>query len=335
MLVTGSSGFIGTNYIDFLIKNKQAPLDSKHLMEQAEFINLDINPPRNLLHKEFWQECNILDVSRLKKIIRDFSPTHVVHLAAKTGVDEKRLSDFAANTEGVENLLFALKEVSSVERVIFTSSLLVCRMGYVPKYDTDYKPTTAYGLSKVRMEQIIRTQKNLPYSWTIIRPISVWGPWFGEPYKNLFKAIDQGWYYHVGFGHYIRSMGYVENTAHQIHQLLLAPIEKVNRKTLYLADDPPVDLYDFANEVQRTLGAKKIQHVPLSIIKMTAKFGDILKVLGWKHVPLTSFRLNNILTEYVFDLTPIIEISRSLPFDFKTGVRRTIEWMRDVGELKF
>jgi nucleoside-diphosphate-sugar epimerase len=131
ILITGGSGFIGTNYIELLLKTGQ-----------MEFINLDIRPPRNAAHRDFWKECDLPDASRLKKIITDFSPTHVVHLAAKTGLDEKKLSDFTANMEGVENMLLALKKTPSIERVIFTSSLLVCKMGYVPKHDTDYQPTT-------------------------------------------------------------------------------------------------------------------------------------------------------------------------------------------------
>ncbi|MCK4520293.1 NAD(P)-dependent oxidoreductase [Candidatus Parcubacteria bacterium] len=322
ILITGGSGFIGTNYIEFLLKDKN-----------YDFINLDVDLPRNLTQKDFWRKCDLLDLDNLKKIIKDFSPNYVVHLAAKTGVDEKKLSDFKANTEGVENLLDIFKEIPCLERVIFTSSLLVCEMGYVPKHDTDYNPSTPYGLSKVKMEEIVRKQKNLPYTWTIIRPISIWGPWFDEPYKNFFKAVVQGWYFHIGSGHYKRSLGYVENIIYQIHRLLLAPLKKVDKKTFYLADNKPADLYDFANEIEKVSGAKKIRHIPLWFAKSCAKIGDVLKYLGWKSVPLTSFRLNNILTEYVFDMHPIMEISGFLPYNFKTGVRRTIQWMHQVGEI--
>jgi len=322
ILVTGGSGFIGTNYIEYLLKECG-----------VDFINLDINPPRNPNHKIFWRKCDLLDAPSLKKILKDFSPTHVVHLAARTGTAEADLSVFAPNINGTENLLNSLKNIPSVERVIFTSSLLVCKMGYMPKNDTDYKPSTQYGLSKVKMEQIVRAQKDLPYDWTIIRPISVWGPWFDEPYKNMFKAIKQGWYFHIGLGHYRRSMGYVENMAHQIHQILLAPVEKIDGKTFYLGDNPPVDLFDFANEIQKVSGARKIIRIPLWLAKLGAITGDVLKFGGWKRVPLTSFRLNNILTEYVMDLWPIMEISGPLLYDFKSGIRRTIQWMSREGEL--
>jgi len=322
ILVTGGSGFIGTNYIELLLRD-----------DKVEFINVDNKPPRNVAHQKFWRQCDILDASRLEKIIKDFKPTHVVHLAAKTGLDEKRLSDFAANIDGVESLARILRETPSVERAIFTSSLLVCRMGYVPKDDNEYKPTTLYGQSKVCGEQIVRSAKDLPYTWTIIRPISVWGPYAEEPYRNFFQSVARNWYFHIGSGHYKRSMGYVENMAYQIHRLLLASVEKVDRKVFYLGDSPPIDLYEFANEIQLVLGARKISHLPLWVVKLAAKSGDILKAAGWKKFPLTSFRLNNIRTEYMFGLQPIMDIAGPLPHDFKTGIGRTVQYMRQAGEI--
>lgn len=322
ILITGGSGFIGTNYIELLLRDRK-----------TDFINLDSKPPRNPAHKKFWRECNILNFSQLEKIIKDFKPTHVVHLAAKTGLDEKQLSEFTVNIDGVESLVRILRETPSVERVIFTSSLLVCKMGYVPKDDSEYKPTTLYGQSKVCGEQIVRSAKDLPYVWTIIRPISVWGPYAEEPYRNFFQSVAHNWYFHIGSGHYKRSMGYVENMVYQIQQLLLASVEKVDRKVFYLGDSPPVDLYEFANEVQAVLGASKIRHLPFWVVKLSARGGDIIKALGWKNFPLNSFRLNNIRTEYVFNLQPIMDIAGPLLCDFKVGIKRTVQYMRQVGEI--
>ncbi len=316
ILITGGSGFIGTNYVDYALNNN------------AEVLNIDIKPPYKKEHEKYYIHCDIMDCEKLCSAIKDFKPTHVVHLAAKTGLDEKRLSDFAANMEGVENMLRAFEETPSVERVIFTSSLLVCQMGYIPKHDTDYQPTTLYGKSKVEGEKIVRAHKDLPYAWTIIRPISIWGPWNDEPYKSFFKAVAQGWYFHIGSGHYKRSLGYVENTVHQIHQILLSPIEKVDRKTMYVADDQPADLYDMANMIRQAVGARKIHHVPLWVAKLAARIGDGCKAAGWHSVPLSSFRLNNIRTEYVFDMQPIMEVSGPLPYSLKAGVERTVEWLR-------
>jgi len=110
-------------------------------------------------------------------------------------------------------------------------------------------------------------------------------------------------------------------------------VEKVDRKVFYLGDSPPINLYEFANEIQAVLGARKIRHLPLWVVKLAARSGDISKAVRWKKFPLTSFRLNNICTEYMFDLQPIMDIAGSLPYDFKTGIRRTVQYMRQTGEI--
>lgn len=321
ILVTGGSGFIGTNYSEYLFNNKIA------------FINLDCKAPRNKAHREFWKECDILDYPLLDRIVKGFQPTHVVHLAAKTGLSRKNIREFAANIDGVSNLIKSLKQVSCIERAIFTSSLLVCEMGYVPQSDTDYRPTTLYGQSKVEGEKIVRSAGNLPFNWVIVRPISVWGPWQEEPYINFFKSVARNFYFHIGSGHYRRSMGYVENMVCQFHKLLLAAPEKVNKQTFYLGDDKPVDIYNLAHEIKTILGTADIYHMPLWAARLAAAIGDVLKMLGCQRFPLTSFRLKNIRTEYVFDLSAVMEITGSLPYDFKTSVRRTVEWMRSCGEI--
>lgn len=318
IFVTGGSGFIGTIYVDYALQNG------------CDVLNIDIKAPFKKEHFRYWQECDIMNYEKLEKIIFDFKPDYVVHLAAKTGAHSiTDLNEFAPNMEGVKNLINAMLKVDTIKRVIFTSTLLVCKMGYIPKKDTDYMPTTAYGMSKVEGEKIVRNWQNLPFEWTIIRPISVWGPWMIEPYINFFKAISQGWYFHIGHGHYKRSMGYVENLVHEIHCILLSPSEKVHKKTFYLGDPEPTDLYEFAEKIREKMNAPKIKRMPMWIAKYFGKIGDFLKLLGWTNTPLTCFRLNNILTEYVFDLSPIMEIASPLPYSQEQGIERTIEWMRE------
>lgn len=316
MLVTGGSGFIGTNYVEFLRTRGDVGL-----------INLDLRPPRHPAHGPYWRECDLQDAQRLPMLVRDFAPTHVVHLAARTGVRETSLEVFDANMRGVENLLAALAEVPTLDRVIFTSSMLVCRAGYVPRHDTDYQPSTLYGLSKARMEMIIRSRPDLPYAWTIIRPISIWGPWGQEPFESFFRAISRGWFVHVGHGAYRKLFGYVENTAHQLQALLEAPRWLVDRATMYVADTAlPLD--QFAEAARRALGGPPIRRVPYALAVAAAKLGDLMRVAGWRGVPLTSFRLTNIVTEHFYDISPILRVTAPLPYDLSTAMARTVAWMQ-------
>ncbi|MDP8265660.1 MAG: NAD(P)-dependent oxidoreductase [Candidatus Aceula meridiana] len=318
ILVTGGSGFIGTNYMDSLVQK-----------DIEAFINIDFKAPRNPEHNKYWRDCNILDKSKFEKIVKDFAPTHIVHLAATCGLG-KNMDDFAANTEGVENLMCILNGVPSVKHAIFTSSLLVCEPGYIPKHDTDYKPYTVYGESKMLGEKIVRSRENLAYTWTIIRPISIWGPWIVEPFTNFFKLISKGLYFHIGSGHCLRTFGYVENTVFQMQKILLRSLENSTNETVYVSDNIPVDLCDFASEAGRAINGKKIKHMPLIIVRMVAKIGDFLKMVGWKNVPLTSFRLKNMQTELVYTdlLEPIAKISGPLLYDYKAAVDRTVKWLK-------
>ena len=316
IVVTGGSGFIGTNYIDYLLEN-----------EHLEILNLDKAPPKKESHQSYWEECNILDAKRTKKIITSFNPDYLLHLAANVRTDLTDIKHFDENILGVENVVEACRGANNLKRVIFTSSLLVCRVGYYPQHDTDFMPNTAYGESKVIGEKIVRGAKDLHFQWTIVRPISIWGPWNGEPYLSFFKSIMQGWYFHIGNGHYKRSLGYIGNTIRQIHAVIKAEKEQVAGKTFYLADPEPTNLYELAELIREKSEARKIYAFPLLGAKFLAKIGDILQKMGWKNVPLTSFRLNNITTEYIYDLSNTMDIANYEIVDVETGVEKTLQFI--------
>ena len=185
ILITGASGFIGTNLLESLRKD-------------FNVINVDFRAPRNKEHIGYWQDVDIVDFNSLYKVATDFNPDYIVHLAARTDLDGKTLEDYNANTIGVENVLKVASELPNLKKIIITSSMLVCKAGYMPKTQSDYNPTTVYGESKVRTEQI--TWNNPPRcDWAIVRPTSIWGPWFGVPYRNFFDMVRSRMYFHIGY----------------------------------------------------------------------------------------------------------------------------------------
>ena len=103
-------------------------------------VNFDIRPPKILKHQPFWKYVDIRDKEQFTSALEALRPTHILHLAAMTGMDIEDMSFFDANTVGVQNLLEASKHLSNLERILFTSSLLVCKNGYVPKSDTEFLP---------------------------------------------------------------------------------------------------------------------------------------------------------------------------------------------------
>jgi nucleoside-diphosphate-sugar epimerase len=247
-------------------------------------------------------------------------------LAARTDLDGKSLQDYAANTVGVTNVVQAVRSTPSVRRVIYTSSQLVCDVGYVPRHDTDYRPTTLYGKSKVETERIVRAEDGGSAAWCLVRPTTVWGPGIGAHYQRLLRMIAKGRYFHVGRRPLLKSYGYVENVVHQYERLLCVPPELIHRKTLYLADEPPLSLRAWADALQKALGAPPIPTLPESVARLLAKIGDAVNALGFAAFPFNSFRLNNLFTEYRFDLSETLRICGPSPHSMEHGVARTAAW---------
>lgn len=314
ILVTGGSGFIGSNLIEYLMT-----------YTQDEVLSLDIASPKINTHHSIWKKVDIRDKTHLSKVIKDFNPNIVIHLAARTDLNGKTIEEYDSNTTGVSNLIEVLNELEGLKRAVFASSMYVCEPGHSPKNFEDYKPHTTYGESKVITEQIIKSA-DLQYPWAIIRPTSIWGPYFGEPYANFFYIVMSKKYFHMGAKACTKTYGYIDNTIHQILALTNAPQESINKRVFYLGDWPPYDISEWANEIADYIGIR-IPRISFKLFQLTAMGGDALKFFGIKF-PMTSFRLKNMTTNNIQDLTPIQEIAPNLQVSRRDGVKTTIDWIR-------
>src|SRR5436190_10381200 len=115
LLVTGGSGFIGTNLMAFYIE-RGIPV-----------LNLDWNPPLDPGQREWWRKADLMEPASIEDAFQAFRPTHVVHLAARTDTDEKVDVDaYRQNHEGTRILLGVVKRSPAIERIIVTSTQFVC-----------------------------------------------------------------------------------------------------------------------------------------------------------------------------------------------------------------
>ena len=314
ILVTGGAGFIGTNVVEYLTKQKD-----------FQILSLDIKTPKIDRHRSFWKQIDLCDKEGLTDVVRSFAPDYVIHLGARTDLMGTCVEDYCANTIGVANLLEALDGVPNLKRAIFTSSMLVCRVGYHPENENDYAPSTFYGESKVKTEELVKSHST-HYAWSLIRPTSIWGPWFGVPYANFFKMVLNHTYLNMGKHGCCKTYGYIDNAVYQIVSLLKADEVKMNKKVFYIGDYEPYNISEWAKEIGKEAHVF-IPTIPFFFFKIGAFLGDILKDM---HIPfpLTSFRLKNMTTDNVMDTTPIRAVAPCLPVDRKEGNKRTIAWLR-------
>lgn len=316
VLITGGSGFIGTNLVEYYVSRGHA------------VVNIDSAAPRNPAHGNYWIKADIRDAVEISRQVQEFRPDILLHMAARTDLFGKSIEDYEANTAGVSNIISAVKSAGSVRLAIFASSMLVCQIGYRPADEFDYCPGTAYGESKVEGERRVRREAGDVFPWLIVRPTSIWGPWFASPYRDFFTAVQRGWYVHPAGRRIRRSYGFVLNTVHQIDRLIERSGGDLVGKAVYIADYEPIELKSWADEAQRYLQAKPVREAPLWVFQSAAKVGDIFKSLGWNSVPMSSFRLNNLLTEMIHDTAPVHSVCGPLPYTMPEAVSLTCDWLR-------
>lgn len=312
VLVTGGSGFIGTNFIEDLVSHGN------------DVLNVDIKAPSIKSHTTHWAECDILDEAALSNILHDYKPTHVVHLAARTDTEGRHIDDYCANTEGTQNVLDAIKSTPSVERVIITSSQFVHQCQGIPAHDQDYAPHTVYGESKV-LTEIFTREANLKCVWTIIRPTNIWGPWHARYPKEFWRVLKRGMYFHPGKQPVIRMYGYVGNVVHQIMKIIESRSEYVNHKVIYVGDKP-INLLDWVNGFSDKLAGKKVTIVPRIMVRNLALIGDMLLLCRIKF-PITSSRYKSMTTNNEIAMDETFELLGHPPYSLIEGIDITVQWL--------
>jgi nucleoside-diphosphate-sugar epimerase len=184
------------------------------------------------------------------------------------------------------------------------------------------------------MENIIRSANELTSSWCIARPSSIWGPWYSIPYHWFILSVARGRYVHPGRYNPPKSFGYVENYTFQTLKLLEAPAEVIQGKVFYLSDYDEFTIRAWADAIAAATSSKRIRTIPSWIMRLMALAGDALKALGWKSVPMSSFRLRNMWSDTThIPLDNTRALTGPLPFSMADGVRRTIAWMHSEGLL--
>ena len=311
IIITGGSGFIGTNMIDF------------YSTQRVTILNLDKNPPKKNTHILYWRKCDILDMDELLRVFEEFSPDYVIHLAAETDVNGKLLSDYNSNFDGVSNLLQAVKASSNVKKVIITSTQYVNQFHGIPTHDQEYYPLGLYGESKVLTEKLTRSAE-LNCDWCIIRPTSIWGPWHNVYPEGIWLQILKGRYRHPGKQKVIRSYGYVGNVIYQIEQLLSVSSEQINGKVFYVGDES-TNLYGWVNSFSIALTGKNVKIAPRALLRALSFFGDGLKHIGISF-PLTSSRYKNMILDNPCDMQKTFRVTGKNPFNLEEGVKITVDW---------
>lgn len=175
-LVTGGSGFIGSNFL-----NKYVPINPT-----INFLNIDAltyaGTNKNIEIQDFknyeFIKADITNENEIKKIIREFKPTKIIHFATESHVDQSISTPkkfIQTNILGTFNLLESVKEIwqedYSEKRFHHISTDEVYgsleKSGYFTE-STPYHPRSPYSASKASSDHIVQA-----YYHTFGLPISI------------------------------------------------------------------------------------------------------------------------------------------------------------------
>lgn len=208
VLITGLSGFTGA-YV-------ASQLDRRGI----EYFDLDGGTARSDQYR-----TDISDFDLVAKSVRRLRPTHCLHFAAissVTGNDFRRIYDI--NVSATKNLLNALVDTGTTERVVLPSTAYVYRPSPTPhSEDSEILPSNEYAVSKLAMEYSALLLSNV-IGITVTRPFNYIG--VGQSANFVVpKIIEQArtGNFELGDTTAVREFTDVRDVARIYAELLFAP----------------------------------------------------------------------------------------------------------------
>ncbi|MGA2767024.1 MAG: NAD(P)-dependent oxidoreductase [Candidatus Bathyarchaeia archaeon] len=193
VLVTGASGFVGSNILQALVK------------EGKSAVGYDAAPPPpHLFGKVEVVKGDILDLSRILHLAKQHNIEGAIHTIAimpSTGSEDMPLQTMKINVGGTLTILEAAR-LLNFKRVVFCSTVSACGdRGLVKVKESDPSALPfheIYGLSKFVAEQLcLYYNERFGVDTVIVRFTNVYGPGqrpFRKPFIAGAQPID--WFIH-------------------------------------------------------------------------------------------------------------------------------------------
>ena len=295
VILTGSSGFIGTNL-------------SLYFCQLYNFFLMKIS------------RGHLVD---LASILKSYDTYAFIHLVGKAH-DLKNTSNsqeyYEVNTELTKKVFDAFL-VSDAEVFITLSSVKAVADSIYKVLSEDFipNPLTHYGKSKRLAEEYILA--NLPKDKRvyILRPCMVHGEGNKGNLTLLYNFVKKGIPYPLGAYDNKRSFLSIDNLCFVIKELIER--NDIPSGIYHLADDEPVATKDLIKLISDVTNKKiLIWEISKAIINIIAKIGDYLPL------PLNTERVMKMTENYVVSNQKIKSaLGKNLPVSSEDGLRKTIE----------
>jgi len=158
IVVTGGSGFIGSNLIKFLLKKKYFVINIDSLKYSANPYNTkNLNKNKNYV----FFKLDLNNKNKIVKILKKYKPEGIFNLAAETHVDrsiDNPYNFIHSNILGTYNLLESILKYKKKIKLVHISTDEVYGDVLVGRSDEEYpyKPSSPYSSSKASSDHLVR-----------------------------------------------------------------------------------------------------------------------------------------------------------------------------------
>ncbi|GAA4005882.1 dTDP-4-dehydrorhamnose reductase [Hymenobacter fastidiosus] len=165
VLITGSNGLLGQKLVALL-----------HQQAEVEIIatSRGSNKLATLFPAVRFVSLDVTDLQQVQQVLQAEQPTHLIHTAAMTNVDECELNQAACwlqNVTAVENLVAGCAQLAVHLLHVSTDFIFSGEQGPLTE-DAAPAPVNFYGQSKLAAEQVVRAGSA---QWSIVRTVLVYG----------------------------------------------------------------------------------------------------------------------------------------------------------------
>lgn len=289
--VTGASGFIGKNISKYF---EQKGMEVVHLNLRKEYAKEHLNGLSALVHLA-GKAHDLKGKAQLEE-----------YIAVNTTLTANLYTDFLSSDVPVFCYLSSVKAVVDHPSDIVTETMTA-------------SPATSYGISKLKAEEFIISQKPVGGKRTyILRPCMIHGPENKGNLNLLYQFVKRGVPYPLAAFHNKRSFLAVENLCFVIEQLIKRT--DVSSGVYHVADSQPISTNDLIQLIGQTLGRKPIMwSVPKFFVRVISRIGDVLKL------PINSHVLNKLTEDYIVSNEKIEKaLGTPLPVEVEAGLRKTL-----------
>lgn len=293
IVITGSTGFVGTNLLGYL---RGLDISARALSLRTPSPEWDLANMHALVHL----------VGKAHDLRNVSKPEEYYHV--NTVLSSEIFDAFLASKAKVFIMLSSVKAVrDTLHEETLTEDMLP-------------DPGTVYGKTKLQAEEYILSQP-IPdgKSVFILRPCMIHGPGNKGNLNLLYKVARLGIPYPLASFENQRSFLSIENLCFVIWEL----IERTDIPSgIYnVADDVPLSTNQVIQIISETISKRpRLLRINKSFIRGVARMGDFLPL------PLNSERLQKLTESYVVNNAKLLAaLNKPLPVSSEEGLRKTIQ----------